>query len=185
MRLFAALVPPPEAIAPLQAAITEQPSRLRWIPPERWHLTLAFYGEVDDPTSAQLQERLTRAARRSGPVRLQIAGAGRFGRTVLYAGVVGEAVADDIGLRRLAERAAAAGRRCGLAMESRGFRPHLTVARCRGADLRPEAALLAACPAGPVWVASELLVICSQPGAQPQYRTVGRLPLGRAAGDPG
>ena len=65
MRLFVALVPPVEAIddldravAPVRAARPE----LRWIPTERWHLTLAFYGEVAEGDLARTERRGLRAA---------------------------------------------------------------------------------------------------------------------------
>ena len=55
MRLFVALTPPAAALADVDAALdparTLQPE-LRWIPVERWHLTLAFYGEVPDESLA-------------------------------------------------------------------------------------------------------------------------------------
>ena len=45
MRLFAAVVPPPEAIEDLAAFLEpreEAGPDLRWTTPEQWHLTLAF-----------------------------------------------------------------------------------------------------------------------------------------------
>ncbi|HEU4676396.1 MAG TPA: 2'-5' RNA ligase family protein, partial [Motilibacteraceae bacterium] len=124
MRLFAAVVPSPEALAALardvdaaRAGLGPDGRRLRWGAPERWHLTLAFYGEVADP--GPLAARLGRAAARSRPMSLSLHGAGRFGRGVLWAGVGG----DVTDLARLAARCAAAGRREGLDVEDRPYRP--------------------------------------------------------------
>ncbi len=162
MRLFAAVYPSPEALAHLRAALPAPDPALRWTTEEQWHLTVAFYGSVDDAVVPELTERLGRAAGRTPPLSLRIAGAGRFGRTVLWLGLDG----DLDPLHRLAERAVAAGRRSGLAMEDRRFRAHLTLARARdraGADLRPYVDALRAY-AGPAWIADELVLVRSTLG---------------------
>jgi 2'-5' RNA ligase len=132
VRLFAAVDPPPGVIAELTGALPPREEALRYVPPEQWHLTLAFYGDVADEKVPALQDGLTRAASRSRPLRLRLAGAGTFPRQsgkarVLWGGVDGEV--DE--LRRLADRCAGAARRARIAMEARGFRPHLTLARAR------------------------------------------------------
>lgn len=167
MRLFAALLPPgrvldgPDGLAGAVDGLrtAEGADRLRWTDRDNWHITLAFYGEVPDTALPGLQARLAHAARRSGPLRLRIAGAGRFGDRTLWAGVAGadedvpvpgeqgRADAPSAGragdgaaagqprqpaadrLRRLAAAAEAAGRREGLHQEERRFHAHLTVAR--------------------------------------------------------
>ncbi|MGN6331226.1 MAG: RNA 2',3'-cyclic phosphodiesterase [Motilibacteraceae bacterium] len=179
MRLFAAVVPPPDALAALacdvdaaRAGLGPEERALRWAPPDRWHLTLAFYGEVDDPDP--LSARLARAAARSRPMSLALHGAGRFGRGVLWAGVAG----DVEELVRLAARCAAAGRREGVDVEDRAYRPHLTVARTRRpVDLRPAVELLAH-HGGPVWPADRLHLVVSELGSEPHYRDVASWPLG-------
>jgi 2'-5' RNA ligase len=179
VRLFAAVVPPPEALTVLavdvdaaRQAVGPAERRLRWASPDRWHLTLAFYGEVADPDP--LAARLGRAAARSHPMSLALHGAGRFGRGLLWAGVVG----DVTDLARLAARCAAAGRREGLDVEDRPYRPHLTVARSRTPlDLRPAVELLRAHD-GPAWTADRLHLVVSEPGSEPHYRDVASWPLG-------
>lgn len=50
MRLFFAFLPPPELIAHVNAlnvAKTLQSLSIRWIPPQQWHLTLFFIGEME------------------------------------------------------------------------------------------------------------------------------------------
>jgi hypothetical protein len=46
VRLFAAVWPPDSVLAALAGTSLPPASGLRWTPPERWHVTLAFYGEV-------------------------------------------------------------------------------------------------------------------------------------------
>jgi 2'-5' RNA ligase len=181
VRLFVALVPPPEAVAHLAAAVAPARERhpgLRWTAPERWHLTLAFLGEVEDRLLPGLGERLQRAARRHGPPALSLAGAGRFGAQVLWVGVHGETDA----VTRLAASAAAAGRRVGLRTADgpgqRPYRPHLTVARAREpVDLAAAVADLAGY-AGPGWTAPALALVRSHLGPAPRHETLLTAPLG-------
>jgi 2'-5' RNA ligase len=189
VRAFVALtVPAPvraelaDAVAPLRAA---DPA-LRWIPAEQWHLTLAFLGEVDDGVLPDLTERLARAARRHPPLRLALAGGGRFGDRVLWTRVREEPDRPSDGLRRLAGSVAAAARRCGIAVEDRPYRPHLTLARARGAvDLRPAVAALARFRGTP-WTAEALHLVRSRLGAGPggtaAHDVVGSWSLGGRAG---
>ena len=166
VRLFVALTPPAEIVDELASAIAPVRSRapeLRWTRPEQWHVTVAFLGEVSADTYDELTRRLHRSAARHPPLSLTFAGGGRFGHQVLWT-----AVHDDRdGLRALSNSAKAAARRCGLPVEQRPHRPHLTLARAgAGADLRPLVALLAAWRGLP-WVAHQLQLIRSHLGAAP------------------
>lgn len=166
MRLFVALIPPAEARVELTAAVARLPAapRLRWTRAEQWHLTLAFLGEVDDRRREQLLPRLQRVARRHPPLTLALAGGGRFGDRVLWTRVRG----DPEALRRLVDAVRAAARRCGLSIESRPYRPHLTLAR--GGTPAPDLAPLVASMrefAGTGWTATELHLVRSILGAGP------------------
>ncbi|TDD65753.1 RNA 2',3'-cyclic phosphodiesterase [Jiangella aurantiaca] len=178
MRLFAAVEPPRDALAHLAAVVDGvRDDVLRWSDRAGWHLTLAFYGEVGEDRLTELTERLARAARRHPATQARIAGAGRFGRAVLWAGVDGDGVA----LRALAGSARAAGRRIGVGSEERQrFRPHVTLARARGAaDLRPYVERLAPY-AGPEWTADTVTLFRSRPGGPghgPRYEALARFPL--------
>ena len=179
MRLFAAVVPPPHALDDLAEVVgpvrAGAPPSLRWTPRERWHLTLAFYGEVDDARAGELAERLARAASRHRAPVLSLAGAGRFGQQVLWAGVHGDVEV----VAGLAASAAAAGRRVGAVVDDRPHRPHLTLARSRGeADLRPLVAALSPW-AGPAWTAGAVLLVRSALGARPVHEVLASAPLGR------
>jgi 2'-5' RNA ligase len=164
--LFVALTPPPDAVEELvaaTAAVRAEHPELRWTPPEQWHLTLAFLGEVDDRSREDLAERLRRAATRHAPPVLSLGSAGRFGDRVLWTRVRG----DVEPLRRLAASVRAAARRARLPVEERPYRPHLTLARARdAADLRPVVEVLGGY-SGRDWVAGELHLVRSRLGAGP------------------
>lgn len=192
MRLFAAVLPPPAQLAELahevdRLAHLPGAGRLRWTSRPGWHFTLAFMGEVDEALLPDLRARLGRAAHRSAPFPLRLHGGGHFGRAVLWTGAAGDL--DD--LRLLAERADAAARRAGVAMdEHRRYQAHLTVARSRtDLDLRPFVTALDAFE-GTRWEVAELALVRSNlpgggtPGERPRYETVATWPLGGAgAGD--
>ena len=149
MRLFVALRPPPYAVEDLRAR------RPRWPgAPERWHITLAFLGDVGSPDAVdeQLRERL--AARSSFELRLE--GSGTFGRNgPVWVGLGGNVDA----LRDLAAEVARAAGAAGIALERRAFRPHLTVGK-RG---HPSPASLAGYR-GPSWRAGEVELVRSDVG---------------------
>lgn len=169
-RLFSALVPPPDAIDDLDARLAglqAQQPRLRFTPAERWHVTLGFFGDGDDPRrrSAWLSRRLAGRAE----VRLRLAGGGTF-PGVLWVGVESAGERDAEALRRLAQ-AAGAGRR--------GFTAHLTVARWRDRGVsRAEAAGPLAAYIGPWFTAREVALMRSDQGAGgPRYTVIARLSL--------
>lgn len=184
MRLFVAVTPPDGVLDRVDAAtarVREEWDTLRWAGREQWHITLAFYGELDDARLPPLARRLERAAGRVAPLDLALTGAGTFpdaaGAQVLWAGVQG----DLRGLKRLAAAAAAAGRRVGAPTDRKPFRPHLTLARCRRpTDLRALVAGLDGFDGG-TWRAGKLLLIRSHPGPVPRYETLSDWPLDGSA----
>ncbi|GAA3378545.1 RNA 2',3'-cyclic phosphodiesterase [Streptomyces racemochromogenes] len=182
MRVFAAVLPGTGAVAELRDALAAapRPDGLRWTAQADWHFTLAFMGEVPDPLLPDLRARLARAAHRSAPFPLRLHGIGHFGDRALWTGAAGGTDA----MRLLAERAEAAARRAGVAMEHhRRYTPHLTLARGRpGTDLRPCLDALAGFEGTP-WQVDTLSLVRSNlpssgvPGEQPRYEVVEAWPL--------
>jgi 2'-5' RNA ligase len=175
MRLFAAVTPPTEVREHLSLALPALDDRLRMVPDEQRHLTLAFYGEVPDSAVDDLQDRLGRAAARTPPLALELAGVGTFPANpdrarVLWVGIAGEVAA----LTRLAERCAAAGKRAGIAMETRRYRAHLTLGRSRATstDLRDLATGELSRYAGPAWKAGRLRLVRSTLGPAVSHETL-------------
>ena len=190
MRLFVAVRPPPEVLAELEVAVA--PLRgdwpgLRWAGPDRWHVTLAFLGEVAEPKLDGLRERLERAARRHRAMRLRVGRGGAFpsaGKARVFCAFISGETADLRSLRGLAGSVAAGARRAGAPPrdEGRRYRPHVTLARSkRPADLKPLVEALAGY-AGQQWDALEIELILSMTGPQPSYRTLGSWPLRAAVG---
>jgi 2'-5' RNA ligase len=170
VRLFVALAPPApavehadRAVAPLRVRFAD----LRWIPASRWHLTLAFYGEIADDKVDGVAEMVARGLTGHAALQLQFRGAGQFDRRALWLGVAGQVA----GLKALARV---------VTFDRRPYRPHLTVARLRGAvDARPAVTELASYE-GPSWVADSVHLVRSTLGPAPTYDDVAswRLPTG-------
>jgi 2'-5' RNA ligase len=179
MRLFAAVDPPPAEVAALAAAVDAagRDERLRYVPVGQWHLTTAFYGEVDERVVPELTERLARAAARTAPMTLRFRGAGTFPKQSARARVLWVGVDGDITeLSRLADRCVAAGRRCGLTMEDRTYRPHLTLARAKrdAMDLRDTVSALSTYEGTP-WQATTLRLVQSTLGPTTIHETLATL----------
>jgi 2'-5' RNA ligase len=187
MRLFVAVVPPPEVLTGLGTAVTPHQAEpaahrdLRWTGPEDWHVTLAFLGDVPGPVAAGLAPALERTAAGHRPFPLALAGAGAFPAApharVLWCGLDG----DHAALAALAASVADAVTRAGAAPPDAGrpFRPHLTLARSGGraqADVRDLVTALSGY-ASPSWPVDRIQLIDSHPGGRPRYSTVGRWTL--------
>jgi 2'-5' RNA ligase len=101
----------------------------RWIDPENYHLTLRFIGDVDGATARDFTAAL--GAIVAAPFELRLNGLGSFGGGKPRAIFAGVAPSEGLeSLRRANERAA---REAGLPPEGRNFRPHVTLARLKGA----------------------------------------------------
>ena len=182
-RLFVAVVPPAAvradldlALGPLRGATGEP----RWVPPERWHVTLLFLGAVPEERTAELASALGEAVAGTAPLTLRIAGAGRFGAghrpQVFWTGLDG-----DVGaLTGLADRLRDAPLGLGFTVEGQPFRAHLTVGRWRPG--RPADATLPdrlAGYRGPEWPVTEVALLASHLGPDPRYDMVANWPVTR------
>jgi len=125
IRLFTALPVPWDVAETLKRRQSGLPGA-KWRTDEQLHVTLAFYGEVDERRAADLAAELQRTAT-GGPFEIELAGVGAFGDAhrshTLWAGVQASER-----LNVLAGRCRSAGERAGVVMEHREYRPHLTLA---------------------------------------------------------
>lgn len=134
IRAFAAIGLPSEAVSQLTAAQAGLPSG-RPVPPENFHVTIAFLGEHPEPLIEDVHLALERI--RVPAFDLSLSGVGLFGsdkHRVLYAGV-----APAPGLARLHEKVLQAARGTGINLARTRYNPHVTLARFNS-GLRGEAA---------------------------------------------
>jgi 2'-5' RNA ligase len=110
----------------------------RWIDPQNYHLTLRFLGDVDGTTARDFTLALGGIS--AAPFELRLEGLGSFGGDkprAIFADVSPSATLDA--LQRAHERAA---RAAGLPPEPRNYKPHVTLARLKGAGADEVAAYL-------------------------------------------
>lgn len=127
IRLFAAIAIPED----IGAELTPRQDRLpgaRWRPPEAFHITLRFIGDVAENVAADLDAELTTVG--GGPLDLTLQGVGAFGEGAdIHAVWAGVEESDP--LRRLARACEVAARRAGLKADTRAYKPHVTLAYLR------------------------------------------------------
>ena len=194
-RLFVALEPPEPVrrrlaalAADLRRAAGRAADEVRWVEPEKVHLTLQFLGAVPEERVPAVSEAVRAAAGAARPLSLEVKGAGGFPNArrprVLWAGVAGDveplaALAADLGAR-LAP--------LGFAPEDRPFSPHLTLGRARDGRGAPGLAGALARTAqadGCPWRASELVLVESHLSPKgPRYERVGAFVLGATHEEP-
>lgn len=181
MRLFVAVVPPPEVVEHLDAflEVRREACAFRWTTVEQLHVTLAFLAEVPDRSLDALVEGLAGAASRRTSFAATIAGGGAFpdaGRArVLWAGLdLTEPAALE--LDRLAAGARIAANRAGVPADGQRFRPHLTVARLGHPQEVTRWVQLLDGYRGPSWSVDRVSLVASYLGEgarrRPRYETV-------------
>ncbi|WP_169566086.1 RNA 2',3'-cyclic phosphodiesterase [Sneathiella limimaris] len=128
MRLFVAIDLPEDfkqQIAALQSGIPDA----RWIPSQNAHVTLSFLGEINEADMVDIGLALSKI--KAPSFLLELSGVGVFGNDkrprILWIGVNGSPE-----LLSLQSKVANTLTRCGVKLEDRRFRPHVTLARVYG-----------------------------------------------------
>lgn len=155
MRLFIAIAFPDKIKDRLKAGIDDlrrQGDRASWSRRENLHLTLEFLGELDSAKEAIAAMEQVQAA----PFRLEFAPSGRFRRRegdIFWLGI-----RPNEGLMELQKQLHHALQAQGLQLESRPYRPHLTLAR----HLRDQGEIMFPEPLPPAVLVSEFVLMLSQ-----------------------
>ncbi len=134
-RLFAAIGLPDSVSEPLLALQSGLPGA-SWRPRENLHLTLRFFGDVDERKAEDLHFELGKIT--APAFELTLKGAGWFGRMDPHALWIG--AEPDPALLSLHAKCERAARRAGLAAETRKFVPHITLAYLRNTPVEKLAA---------------------------------------------
>ncbi len=124
-RLFVAL-PVPEEIAEELAALQSGVPDARWQPAENLHVTLCFCDQVQGAVMRDLEEELSDIAGPRFPV--AVAGVEQFSSGKQPKALVALVEKSDR-LDWLQQKVSTVARNCGIEIERRKFRPHVTLAR--------------------------------------------------------
>ncbi|HLS89020.1 MAG TPA: RNA 2',3'-cyclic phosphodiesterase [Sphingobacteriaceae bacterium] len=182
VRTFAALPISPEAaqaLAGVRARWGRDLPMVRWVAPANYHITLQFFGDVEQPVLAELRSALGESLAGAAAFTVELAGLGAFpspaAPRVLWAGCR----QGSRELADLARRVAEAGASVGLSLQDRRFHPHVTLARLRRPQ--PEAWTRLAAAAEQVWgrwPAAQVNLYSSRLTPQgPIYKIIDRWPL--------
>lgn len=125
VRLFVALALPAELKARL-ALLVGGIQGVRWVPPENYHLTLRFIGEVERWRAEEVDAAL--ATIRAPAFELALRGVGHFEKGGRICALWAGAERND-GLSFLQAKVETALQRAGFEPERRRFAPHVTLAR--------------------------------------------------------
>lgn len=125
MRLFVALSLPGAVKTQLSFLSGGIPGA-KWVPPENYHLTLRFIGEVEGWQAEEVDEAL--AGIRARPFELSLRGVGTFEKGGRISALWVGAERND-GIAFLQAKVETALQRIGLEPERRRFAPHVTLAR--------------------------------------------------------
>ena len=156
-RLFTGI----EISADVSAALTAYRGGLagaRWVEPENYHMTLRFIGDIDEGLARDIVQTLGDRRPRE-PIEVTLDGLSAFGgskpRSVHARAKATPALADlHAEQERLVERV-------GLEPEGRKFKPHVTLARLKGASAEDVARYLAERPFPPLTFTATRLVLYS------------------------
>lgn len=124
-RLFVAL-PVPEEVSDELAALQSGVPDARWVPVENFHVTLCFAGEVQGGTMRDLEEELSDIA--GPPFSVSVAGVEQFSSGKQPRALVASVERSER-LDWLQQKVTTVARNCGIEVERRKYRPHVTLAR--------------------------------------------------------
>lgn len=147
---------------------------VRLAPADRWHLTVAFIGDVEDPSAAVAA--LEQLAGTAAPT-VRITGGKTLGRG-RFRHLVAEVAGDDLGPMGTAVRQALKQHR--LPYDRRPWQPHVTIARpgqlLSAEELAADLAMVGAYR-GPAWRLDEVRLMESHLGPKPEYDVLASVAL--------
>jgi len=163
-RLFIAL-PVPDEIADELVTLQSGVPDARWVPAENFHVTLCFAGAVQGSTMRDLEEELSDIA--GPPFPVAIVGVEQFSSGKQPKALVALVGKSDR-LDWLQQKVSRVARDCGIEVERRKFRPHVTLARFgnkaeTGHHIAQFMASHSSFRAGP-WMAQHFALYSSRPG---------------------
>ena len=177
-RAFLAAVPPPpvlDAVAGIVDAATRR--GFHWTRRDQWHVTIQYFGRVDEPDA--LIGALAGPLAAVPAPRVQVRGAGAF-PSERRASVYWLGVEDSPQLTEVHTAVIASAGDFVRPRDRTAYVPHLTLARLRSAKkLTDDIGAMRDLPFGPPWTVEELTLFESetrQEGAV--YQEIARLPLG-------
>lgn len=119
-----------QLLGKLKRTMRDRGQDVRWTPPDLWHITLQFVGELSEERSAGLKNILETWAPDVSGLRLRLQGLGAFPSPV-EARVLWVGVKEDQELLALQNQLAERIEDAGFAPDEKEFQPHLTLARFR------------------------------------------------------
>ncbi|WP_421997089.1 RNA 2',3'-cyclic phosphodiesterase [Reyranella sp.] len=163
-RLFVAL-PVPDEIADQLLSLQSGVPDARWQPPENFHVTLCFAGEVQGGTMRDFEEELSDID--GPPFAVALAGVEQFVNGRQPRALVASVERSER-LDWLQQKVSTVARNCGIVLERRKYRPHVTLARfASGAEAGHHLAQFMASHgtfrAGP-WIADHFALYSSRMG---------------------
>lgn len=182
MRVFVGFAVPDDVRAALDeqvAPVRERYGACNWPPPDTWHVTLAFVGEIPDDRLDDVVAATREAVAGADldRVELTVDGTGRFGQRVGWLRIADRpdgAVAALGGAlqQRIADRE--------LPVDRKEVRPHVTLVRARGGKGRLPSGLVDELPTlALTWEVAEATVYRSHLGPGPlAYEVLATVPLG-------
>ncbi len=147
---------------------------LRWVPPENWHITLVFLGEVAERSLGKLVDTVAPVAGACPEIALRLESLQWF-PSPLKARMLTLGVEAAPELMALQAEVAAALRREGFHSERRAYRPHLTLARLKAS--RKLLAPPALSPITPLLEALDELVLYESQLKERRYVPLQRMAL--------
>ena len=177
-RAFLAAVPPAAVLDAIEGIVGADTRRgFRWTRREQWHVTIQYFGRVDDPDALVGALAGPLATVPAAPV--QVRGAGAFPNP-RRAAIYWLGVADAAPLAAVHSAVISGAHAFIRPRDLTEFVAHLTVARLRSAkNLGDDVDALASIPIGPPWTVEEVTLLESETHREGAvYREIARLPLG-------
>ncbi|MGA9363974.1 MAG: RNA 2',3'-cyclic phosphodiesterase [Bacteroidota bacterium] len=135
IRSFIAIDTAPEvkaAIVDVEERLRSTDAKVRWESIEKFHITLKFLGNVEEPKAHSLESRLEEVLRPFSAFNMTYQGVGCFPNQhhprVIWIGAENE----DGTLRRIQETIEGVAESFGFQREERQFHPHITIGRVKG-----------------------------------------------------